>query len=208
MPMNNPPHKILIWNVRRSSSSNFFIFLLDLIRKHHPLIFILIEAPMPNEVARKVKDRFGYSNFHFVEPLNCHGGLWYFWKSPVQTIDFISTKPSLFHSLIIFGPDELEVVVSAMHALSFSAAKPHFWHRLTQDPPLSSALWLVMGDLNTVTSDKKNSGGTPVRSAYCTAFLNFVNSTSLVDLGFSGSLYTWDNGRPGLTGFKGIYIVF
>ncbi|KAJ8452101.1 hypothetical protein Cgig2_016682 [Carnegiea gigantea] len=63
-----------VWG-RNRLSSNFFIFLLDLIHEHHPLILILIliEAPMPDDVARKVKDRFGYSNFHFAEPLNCRG---------------------------------------------------------------------------------------------------------------------------------------
>ena len=116
----------------------------------------------------------------------------------MQTIDFISTEPSLFHSLITFGPDEPEVVLSAMHARRSSATRPHFWNRLAQDPPPSSVLWLVMGDLNTVTSDKEKSGGRPIRLAHCTTFSNFVNTTSPIDLGFSGSLYTWDNGCPGV----------
>jgi len=43
--------------------------------EHQPLILTLIEAPLPDEVVGRVKDRSGFSNFHFIEPLNRRGGL-------------------------------------------------------------------------------------------------------------------------------------
>jgi len=126
MPMHSHAQRILISNVRRSSSANFFMFLLDIIREHKPIILILLEASMPDDVAQNVKDRFGFSIFHFVQPMNRHGGLRYFWKYPVQTIDFNSIEPSLFQSLVTLGPNDPKVVLSAIHEPSSSTAHPQF----------------------------------------------------------------------------------
>lgn len=127
--------KILMWNVWRSSSSNFFIFLVDLIREYQPMILILIEAPQPDHGAKLLQEHHGFSNFKYVEPMYRRGGLWYFWKFLVNTIDFISTKSSLFHSLLTLAPDEPEVLLTAMHAPRSSAQRPSFWNNLAQDPP-------------------------------------------------------------------------
>ncbi|KAJ8431010.1 hypothetical protein Cgig2_017188 [Carnegiea gigantea] len=115
MPMLHKPRRILIWNVRRSSSSNSFMFLMDLIGEYHPFVLILLEAPMPNELAH--------------------------------------------------------------------------------DPPPSHPPWMVLGNLNTMTNEAEKCGGRPFCLSNCYAFLNFLNSSSLVDLGFSGASFTWDNGH-------------
>jgi len=127
--VSKPKHSslpILLWNVRRSSSSNFFIFLLNIIREDHPLILSLIEAPSPDHTGRLIQDTCGFSNFKFVDPMCRRGGIWYFWKHPVSTIDFISTEPSLFHCLLTMAPEEPEVMITAMHAPSASSQCQHF----------------------------------------------------------------------------------
>ena len=142
MSMSNK--KILMWNVRRSSSANFFIFFLDLIREHHPIVLILIEAPSPDHTVRAIQESVGFSNFKFVDPICRRSGIWYFWKHPVNTIDFVSIEPSLFHSLPTMAPDEPEVLLTAMRAPSASSKQPQFWNQLENDPPPRSHPWLVL----------------------------------------------------------------
>ena len=115
----------------------------------------------------------------------------------MRTIDFISTEPSLFHSLVTLGPHDLEVVLCALHAPSSSTARPQFWQCLAQDPHPSQRPWMVLGDLNTVTNKTEKNGGRPFRLSECHALMDFVNFSSLVNLGFSGTMYTWENGRLG-----------
>ncbi|KAJ8439582.1 hypothetical protein Cgig2_024169 [Carnegiea gigantea] len=125
-----------MWNVRRSSSSNLFIYLIDLIREHKPIILILIEAHHPDHTVKLIQDNYGFSNYKFVEPMYRRGGMWYFWKHPVNTIDFISTEPSPFHSLLTMAPDQPEVLLIALHAPSTSSQRPPFWNRMATDLPL------------------------------------------------------------------------
>lgn len=135
---------------------------MDLISGHQPLILILLEAPTPDEVAKRIKDDFGFSNFTYVEPMIRRGGIWYVWKDPIQTIDFISTEPSLFHSLVTMAPNDPEVLLSAIHTPSSSSHRSRFWNSLAQDPPPSQHPWMVLGDLNTVTNETEKCGGLPL----------------------------------------------
>jgi len=54
-----------------------------------------------------------------------------------------------------------------------------------------------MGDLNTVTQAYEKQGGRTFRLSSCSVYLQFINTCSLIDLGFFGPPFTWDNGRPG-----------
>ena len=96
------------------------------------------------------------------------------------------------------APDEPEVVRTAMHAPSASSKRPQFWNQQANDPPPHNHPWLVMGNLNTVTSAAEKRGGRDFRLSNCHAFLNFLNTCSLIDLGFSGPPFTPDNGRFGI----------
>jgi len=130
--------------------------------------------------------------------MNRRGGIWYFWKHPVQAIDFISTESSLFHSLITLAPNESKVLLTAMHAPSSSTSRPQFQIRLAQELLPLHTPWVVVGDLNTVTKEVEKKGGKPFRLTNCRAFLNFLDSSSLIDMGFSGPNFNWDNGRLGV----------
>jgi len=57
---------------------------------------------------------------------------------------------------------------------------------------------MVLSDINTVTNEAEKRGGRPFRSSNCRVFLNFLNSSSLDDLGFPGASFTWDNGLSGI----------
>jgi len=61
---------------------------------------------------------------------------------------------------------------------------------------------MVLGDLNTVTSKNEKNRGRHFRLAHCRAFLNFFDAISLVDLGFSSTMYTWENRRLGVDRIK------
>ena len=139
--------RILVWNVRRSSSSNFFIYLTDLISDYKPSIVILLEAPSPDDSLRRLCTRHGFSNFQFVDAMNQRGGIWYLWKHPVRTVDFISTEPALFHSLLTLEDGEPEVVLTAMHArvrLPPVLSSGTGWRRTLLRPSLRGWWWVTL----------------------------------------------------------------
>ena len=54
---------------------------------------------------------------------------------------------------------------------------------------------MVIADLNTITSTDEKRGGKLVRLSKCCAYLNFVNNSSLIDFGFFGPIFIYDNGH-------------
>lgn len=61
----------------------------------------------------------------------------------------------------------------------------------------SSALWLCCGDFNEILSSEQKQGGLPKPLRQMQEFRETLLHSELVELGFSGNVFTWDNGRLG-----------
>ncbi|XP_056692109.1 uncharacterized protein [Spinacia oleracea] len=70
-------------------------------------------------------------------------------------------------------------------------------HAAKLTPPPPQTPWLVMGDLNEITSQADKQGGRPFRFSQCKDMNNFVDAAGLVDLGYDGCPFTWTNARDG-----------
>lgn len=55
----------------------------------------------------------------------------------------------------------------------------------------------VMGDFNVVLNSEDKAGGNPVTSSSSGGFRGLINDSGLIDIGFDGNAYTWNNRRGG-----------
>lgn len=55
--------------------------------------------------------------------------------------------------------------------------------------------WLVGGDFNVIMEESKKLGGLPITQQETLDFVQCMNSCSLNELRFTGSRYTWWNGK-------------
>jgi len=55
--------------------------------------------------------------------------------------------------------------------------------------------WMVGGDFNTITDESEKLGGLPVSQVEVEDFVQCISSCALNEIQFSGSCYTWWNGR-------------
>lgn len=58
-----------------------------------------------------------------------------------------------------------------------------------------SESWLLLGDFTSVISQTKKRGGRSVSSSSSGGLRQFISQCGLVDLGFNGNPFTWNNGR-------------
>jgi hypothetical protein len=61
---------------------------------------------------------------------------------------------------------------------------------------------MLLGDFNVILSQDDKSGGRPFASSSTDLFYNFVHDNALVDLGYSGNPFTWNNKRMGQANIK------
>jgi hypothetical protein len=57
--------------------------------------------------------------------------------------------------------------------------------------------WLLAGDFNVILSLGEKFGGRNFGSPSYNAFVDFLQELGLIDLGFNGNHYTWNNKRLG-----------
>lgn len=82
-----------------------------------------------------------------------------------------------------------------MHAPSSPGPRHQFWREVKDNLPLPDTPWLVVGDMNEVTSQAEKMGGRPFRAGQCQDLNNFTDAAGLVDVGYNGCPYTWTNSR-------------
>ena len=124
------------------------------------------------------------------------GGLTLWWKPEVR-IDFISKNRNLFDTVIHFANGYSPVRISWFYAPSYDDAKPHFWSSVSNLGVGETMPWMCNGDFNTIIDNSEQSSGNPLRWNRRNYLKDFSDSNSLLDLGFCGNIFTWDNRQEG-----------
>ena len=93
-------------------------------------------------------------------------------------------------------------VISPWHFTGFygwpeEQRKQESWRLLKHLRSRSLAPWFCCGDFNEILSSEEKQGGLPKPLKQMQVFRETLLHFELVDLGFSGNNFTWDNGRLG-----------
>ena len=69
------------------------------------------------------------------------------------------------------------------------------WLLLKHPKSRSSTPWLCIGDYNEILASREKEGGNPKPLQLMNNFCNTLLHCNLIDLGYSGNIFTWNNGR-------------
>lgn len=76
-------------------------------------------------------------------------------------------------------------------------ARPLFWDCLNSIGANFDGPWMVAGDFNVTLTDEDKNGGRSVASSSKNSFRHMVDSNALIDMGFDGHSFTWNNKMKG-----------
>lgn len=76
-----------------------------------------------------------------------------------------------------------------------NSQKHIFWYNLKCVGDAFSGPWVIIGDCNNYLDSKDKIRGRFLASTRSNGFRNFVDDEVLIDLGFEGGQYTWNNRR-------------
>ncbi|KAL3636637.1 hypothetical protein CASFOL_018936 [Castilleja foliolosa] len=139
---------------------------------------------------------FKLCNFSFSPPSGTSGGLILAWKTDIDlTISDINQH--YFHTIINFDRDLQPLYFTAVYAPATFTKRMAFWEEIQAISIPDSNPWLLMGDLNSILHHSEKLGGNPFVSSSPKNLAIHLNALGLVDLGFSGSPFTWNNKRSG-----------
>lgn len=124
------------------------------------------------------------------------GGIITLWNSRIGHVTPIAASQRALH-LIISLDSINHIIISVIYNSHRFRAQCSLWQELTCISNLRFP-WLVVGDFNSIVTRNEHKGGTfSYYSRKARYFHNFINNTNLVDLSFSGPVFTWCNNQHG-----------
>lgn len=124
------------------------------------------------------------------------GGLALAWRSEMD-IDCLQSNVHHISWLVYSNPPHQPWILSSVHGPSYWLNKSSFWFELSNLGEKFAGPWLVLGDLNAISSQSDKLDGKPYSFSSQVPFISFIHSNGLIDLGYSGNPFTWTNKRQG-----------
>ncbi|XP_060202706.1 uncharacterized protein LOC132631120 [Lycium barbarum] len=179
-----------MWNIRSVNTQQAFERVVLLHRQKHFNYVALLE---PFQHVRHI-DMYKLwlnmgTSWH-----NVNGKIWLFVDAEIQVEIMRDTEQLLSCRFTHLG-DGQELVLTVVYASTDRSGRIALWEDLYDMSSHITIPWLVGGDFNVITDDIEKFGGLPVQFAETEDFRQCIDICQLMDLGFTGSMFTWWNGR-------------
>ncbi|KAL3635329.1 hypothetical protein CASFOL_019876 [Castilleja foliolosa] len=142
-------------------------------------------------------NHFNLSNHIIIPPIGTAGGLILAWKDHVILTANV-LQQNYIHSTITHPNSTVCWFLTTVYTPCHHTKKAEFWENMANISSNISEPWILIGDINSILSQAEKKGGLPFASSSHHNLANDLDSLGLIDLGFSGSPYTWTNKRSGI----------
>ncbi|XP_038687586.1 uncharacterized protein LOC119986972 [Tripterygium wilfordii] len=183
-----------------AASREFSRALKDLLRVHKPGILGLLETRVSGCHADQLCKQWCFDNWVRVEAAGFSGGIWVFWRDYYQ-VEVIKTHPQFLH-LSVKNGNSHPWLLSVVYGSPDSSLRKLLWRDLNKEVLEIRGSWIVVGDFNSVISRDEVSSTNRTTMNRCSGFADWIFDQELIDMGFSGPIYTWTRGVKSDT-FKG-----
>lgn len=148
---------ILSWNYRGISSRETYIRLRQLLRKHNPTIFCLVETRADSARLNRFRSKLSQVwDWAAILDEGMSGGIIVLWKRNIgQVIQMVVSWPCILSSLLILTL--IILFLSSIILIDF-AIRFFLWQELNRIAALNLP-WLILCDFNCILSQEENSGG-------------------------------------------------
>lgn len=184
---------IIAWNIRGAAGMDFRRAFRELIAKYNPDAVILLETRTSGQHATTIISSLGFENYIKIDAMGFSGGIWLLWNPHNITIEPLASSFLELHCKVTVKNSSF--ILSAIYASPTYALREKLWSNLSKTFSCFNLPWIIMGDFNDISYPREKFGRCPPSRKKIETFNNFLNSCNLIDLGFSGPLFTWTNNR-------------
>lgn len=184
---------IFVWNCQGAAANKFHTVLRSFIQGYKPDVVVLVEPRISGLHADKVVKKIGLPRSHRVEANGFSGGIWLLWSDRVEVKILVNPR-QFIHSVIKMGDEDMTFLFTAIYGSPNPALRESLWQDLSTTMENCHRPWLLAGDFNATLQLDDRKGGARRGLPGCASFQSFVQTNSLIDLGFVGPKYTWRRG--------------
>lgn len=172
----------------------------DLLSVHKPKILGLLEPRVSGEHADTICKKIKFENWVRVEAVGFSGGIWVFWTNDCE-VEIFYTHPQFIVLKLKCSSDE-SWFLAVVYGNPNVGLRQKLWHALVLAKLRVESHLLVVRDFNAVVSDTEVNTQGPLTHSRNAGFQEWIFELGLIDLGFSGPMFTWVRGLHDHT-FKG-----
>ncbi|XP_030925662.1 uncharacterized protein LOC115952618 [Quercus lobata] len=185
----------IVWNSRGALKPNFQSHVKELARVHDPAVFVVMETRLGGERAKGITDRLPFDGAIHTDTVGRTGGLWLLWNSDKVEVTLMEKTEQEIHVTIKVRNSNLSWLFSAIYASPRFAERSILWNNLITVAELHSMPWVIARDFNEPLSSADKLGGRDVSIRRSLILKDCLDRCNMIDLGFSGSRFTWVNRR-------------
>ncbi|KAH0679678.1 hypothetical protein KY284_020763 [Solanum tuberosum] len=180
--------KAIFWNIRSVKYQKAFERLTGLNKRHRYSFIALLEPFQGPQELEQYKRKLGMQNAYW----NCSSKIWIMWND-----DWLGevVRDNLQHLTMQFNKNNVEILFTVVHTRCDAREKLELWEELEVVAQEMSLPWLVGGDFIVIRIEEEKEGGVDFTHLKAVDFNQCINNCALTELRYSGSKYTWLNGK-------------
>lgn len=186
---------IIFWNNRGALKPIFQTHVRELVRVHDPIVFVVMETRLGGAKAKEITDRLSFDEAIHTETIGYAGGLWFLWNSDKVKVSLLAKTEQEIHVTIKVRTSNLSWLFSTIYASPKFAERSVLWNNLINVAELHRMPWVIEGDFNEPLTNVDKLGGRVISISRSLILKDCLDKCNMIDLGFSGSRFTWTNGR-------------
>lgn len=189
--------KILVWNCRGARRQGVVDAARALFQRFNPDLVILMETRTSVDGAVETIDQLMFHDQIIISAEGYAGGMWLLWNSNQITLSQQRMSNRMVHAMISFNHAAQPFMLSAVYNYPQPHLQNQVWDELLQFSSNVTANWLVVGDFNCILNLNEKKGGGKIRLKKILGFRDCIAKCGLIDLGYAGHPFTWNNRRYG-----------
>lgn len=191
---------LLSWNCRGLGRDSVVGELRWLVKQYRPSLLFLSETKMREERVKPFMWSLGYNGCLAVNCQGRSGGLVLFWSTE-HCVSLQSLCPN-FIDVHVTETSGMTWRATFVYGEPKTAQRHVFWDRLRFLKAQWQGPWVCIGDFNEALSNDEHLGPTVRDENQMRLFRECLEDCQLVDLGFCGPKFTWNNRQQGASNIR------
>ncbi|XP_021775080.1 uncharacterized protein LOC110738941 [Chenopodium quinoa] len=185
--------KILSWNIFGLGNPRSVRALQDLCWRERPELVFVMETKVDASILNKIRNRCGYSNGLCLSSNGSSGGVGFWWKD--VNVDIVSYSLHHFHANVLDVNNTPISRAVGLYGWPEQANKHQTWSLMSKIKLASNLPCIMFGDFNEILNLSEKEGGVVRSERLKDSFREAIDRCALRDLGFKGSIFTWERGN-------------
>jgi hypothetical protein len=185
---------ILSWNCRGLGNPRIVRDLCRMVKEKKPGMVFLMETKCRLNKMERIRCKLGLSNMLAVDCVGKSGGLALLWANDVD-VEIKNYSCRHISATILANSSKGSWKFTGFYGHPDPSRRHEAWSLLKLLAGMGPTPWVCLGDFNEILHQSEKCGGNAKSRSQMEDFHNVLEHCELVDLGFRGPKFTWNNGR-------------